>query len=175
MREISHTSTESSLPLAAIGPVTPSELPTSVPLILRERPEPGALIGRLEIPGVGVESLVAAGTEALTLRRGVGHVNGTALPGEPGNVGLAGHRDTVFRGLRNLQTSDRIFLRTAEGSFEYSIESFRTVTPDQVEVLDASPYPTLTLITCFPFDFVGPAPMRYIVRARQVDHTVSAP
>lgn len=166
MREIVQTNADSSLALAAIQPAAPSALPT-----LRKRPEPGDLIGRLEIPGVDIESFVAAGTEALTLRRGVGHVDGTALPGEPGNVGLAGHRDTVFRGLRNLQTSDRIFVRTAAGSFEYAVESLQTVMPDQVEVLDSSPYPTLTLVTCYPFDFIGPAPQRFIVRARQVDHT----
>lgn len=162
MREILLTSADSSpAPAASLL----GEPPASS---LHKRPEPGALIGRLDIPGVGIQSFVAAGTQALTLRRGVGHVNGTALPGEPGNVGLAGHRDTVFRGLRNLEKSDRIFVRTANGYFEYTVESLRTVSPEQVEVLDSSTYPTLTLVTCYPFDFIGPAPLRFIVRARQV-------
>lgn len=170
MREISRTSSESSLALAALRPAL-----SSAPVTPRRRPEPGELIGRLEIPGVGISAFVAAGTEALTLRRGVGHIDGTALPGEPGNVGLAGHRDTVFRALRKLRTSDRILLRTADGSFEYSVESLQMVTPAQVEVLDPSPHPTLTLVTCYPFDFIGPAPLRFIVRARQVAHTAPAP
>jgi sortase A len=128
----------------------------------------GELIGRLEIPGAGVSAIVAAGTDELTLRRGIGHIDGTALPGEGGNVGLAGHRDTVFRGLRKLRPADRIFLVTSSGRFEYSVESLRTVAPEQNEVLEATSQPTLTLVTCFPFDYVGPAPLRYIIRAREI-------
>ncbi|MCM2269177.1 MAG: class D sortase, partial [Thermoanaerobaculia bacterium] len=128
----------------------------------------GEPIARLEIPGAGVSAVVAAGTDARTLRRGVGHIDGTALPGELGNIGLAGHRDTVFRGLRKLRPGDRIRLVTAGEAIEYTVESLLTVTPDRSDVLDPSPLPTLTLVTCYPFDFVGPAPMRYIVRAREV-------
>jgi sortase A len=131
-------------------------------------PANGEPIGRLEIPGAGISVIVAAGTDALTLRRGVGHIQGTALPGEPGNVGLAGHRDTVFRGLRDLRPADRILLVTPSGSFEYLVESLQTVAPERSDVLDPSSYPTLTLVTCFPFDFIGPAPLRFIVRAREV-------
>lgn len=134
----------------------------------RSRSEP---IGRLEIPAVGISTIVAWGTDAVTLRRAVGHIDGTALPGEPGNVGLAGHRDTVFRGLRELRPADRIRLVTANGSFEYAVESLRTVEPDRSDVLDPSPHPTLTLVTCYPFDFIGPAPLRFIVRAREVGRT----
>jgi sortase A len=145
-----------------------SGLTSSAPAAMRPAPANGEPIGRLEIPGVGISAIVAAGTDDLTLRRGVGHIDGTALPGEPGNVGLAGHRDTIFRGLRKLRPADRIFLVTAGGTFEYSVESLRTVAPERNDVLDSSSQPMLTLVTCFPFDFVGPAPLRYIVRAREI-------
>ena len=136
--------------------------------------ENGTLIGRLEIPSAGISAIVAAGTDELTLRRAVGLIDGTALPGEPGNVGLAGHRDTVFRGLRGLRLADRIHLVTTAGSFEYAVESLQTVTPERSDVLDASEHPTLTLVTCYPFDFIGPAPLRFIVRAREVARSGTA-
>jgi len=142
--------------------------PSGTPASRRPAPANGEPIGRLEIPGVGISAIVAAGTDNLTLRRGVGHIDGTALPGEPGNIGLAGHRDTIFRGIRKLRPADRILLVTADGTFEYAVESLRTVAPDQNDVLAASAQPSLTLVTCFPFDFVGPAPLRYIVRAREI-------
>lgn len=137
----------------------------------RPRPAPGELVGRIEIPAVGVSAFVAAGTSSRTMRRGVGHIDGTALPGEPGNVGLAGHRDTFLRGLRRLKKADRIVLVTPDGSFDYVVESLLTVDPGQVDVLDPSPYPTLTLVTCYPFDYVGAAPMRFVVRAREMGRT----
>lgn len=161
------TSSPGAAPAGATGIV----IATAPPPAMRPRPAQGELIGRIEISGVGVSAFVAAGTDSLTMRRGVGHIDGTALPGEPGNVGLAGHRDTVFRGLRRIKVADRIVLTTPDGSFEYVVENLRTVQPSQVEVLDPSPYPTLTIVTCFPFDFIGPAPMRYIVRAREVGRT----
>jgi sortase A len=148
---------------------------TSPPAAPRRLPVRGEPIARLEIPGADLSVVVAAGTDARTLRRGVGHIDGTALPGESGNIGLAGHRDTVFRGLRKLRPDDRIFLVTAGESIEYAIESLRTVAPDRNDVLDPSPQPTLTLVTCYPFDFVGPAPLRFIVRAREVGRVDAAP
>jgi sortase A len=117
---------------------------------------------------VGISAIVAAGTDPLTLRRGIGHIEGTALPGEPGNIGLAGHRDTVFRGLRKLRPADRIVLVTADESFEYAVESMQTVAPERIDVLDSTSHSTITLVTCYPFDFIGPAPLRFIVRAREV-------
>ena len=141
----------------------------STPASRRPPPANGEPIGRLEIPGVGISAIVAAGTDNLTLRRGVGHIDGTALPGDPsGNIGLAGHRDTIFRGIRKLRPADRILLVTAAGTFEYAVDSLRTVAPDQNEVLAPSSQPMLTLVTCVPFDFVGPAPLRYLVRAREI-------
>lgn len=140
----------------------------------RQLVENGEPIGRLEIPSADISVMVAAGTDSLTLRRGVGHIQGTALPGEPGNVGLAGHRDTVFRGLRNLKLADRIVLVTPAGSFEYAVESLQTVEPERSDVLEPSSHPTLTLVTCYPFDFIGPAPLRFIVRAREIGRTEEA-
>ena len=96
----------------------------------------------------------------------MGHVPGTALPGENGNVGIAGHRDTFFRELRNVKPEDRISLTTARGTFEYFVEYARIVKPEDVEVLAPTEEPLLTLVTCYPFYYVGAAPERYIVRAR---------
>lgn len=146
----------------------PVALPAA-PIAARPALADGELVGYLEIPAAGIAEFVASGIDPLTLRRGVGHVPGTALPGEPGNVGLAGHRDTVFRGLREVELGDPIRLVTAAGAFEYRVESLQTVTPDRGDVLAPSAAPTLTLVTCFPFDFVGRAPLRFIVRARQVE------
>lgn len=170
LRELSRPVAISAL---ATRSTTESATATVRPLSLAN----GSLIGRLEIPSAGISSIVAAGTDELTLRRAVGLIAGTALPGEPGNVGLAGHRDTVFRGLRVLRPEDRIFLATAAGSFEYAVESLKTVTPESRDVLDPSAHPTLTLVTCYPFDFIGPAPLRFIVRAREVGRsaTVAGP
>jgi sortase A len=159
-----------SVPTIATRPGSPAEM--AAPATTRPL-ENGDPIGRLEIPSVGVSAIVAAGTDARTLRRGIGHIDGTALPGEPGNVGLAGHRDTVFRGLRNLRPADPIFLVTPGGTFEYAIESLQTVAPERSDVLDPSSHPTLTLVTCYPFDFIGPAPLRFIVRAREIARSVS--
>lgn len=130
--------------------------------------QPDGLIGRLEIPRLGVSAIVAEGQEEATLRRAVGHIPGTALPGEGGNVGLAGHRDTFFRPLRHVRTGDHVRLTTIEGAFDYVVESVRVVDPDRLDVL-ARPArgEALTLVTCYPFEFVGRAPRRYVVRAQR--------
>lgn len=125
-------------------------------------------IGRLTISAADVSVLVGPSADGLSLRRGAGHIRGTAWPGEPGNVGIAGHRDDVFRGLRHVKVGDRISLETPRGLFEYRIESLRTVSPSRVDVLGASDYRTITLVTCYPFDFIGSAPLRFVVRARQI-------
>jgi sortase A len=131
-------------------------------------PPAGSLIGRIDIPRLKVRAMVQEGVDDTTLRRAVGHVPGTALPGEDGNVGLAGHRDTFFRGLRNVRKNDRIVLETEKGDYEYIVDWTKIVTPRQVEVLAPSEQPALTLVTCYPFYYVGHAPKRFIVRARQV-------
>jgi sortase A len=126
---------------------------------------PGETIGRLEIARVGISTMIGEGTENKTLRRGVGHITGTPLPGETGNVAVAGHRDTFFRELRNVQIDDEIILTSARGNRTYRVDSIRIVDPDDVEVLNDSGEPAITLVTCYPFYFVGPARKRFIVRA----------
>jgi sortase A len=126
------------------------------------------LVGRIEIPRLGLQAIVAEGIDPRTLRRAVGHVTSTPLPGEPGNVALAGHRDSFFSRLRNVRLGDRVRMTTPEGVIEYRVESKGVVGPERTEVLRSSGAPTLTLITCFPFRYVGAAPERFVVRARQV-------
>ena len=128
----------------------------------------GDLIGRIEIPRLLLSVAVIEGTDDTTLRRAIGHIPGTALPGHPGNVGLAGHRDTFFRPLKNLKIKDDIQFSTLNGNFKYEVESLRVVGPGAVEVLASSGENVLTLVTCYPFYYIGTAPKRFIVRARQV-------
>ena len=113
--------------------------------------------------------MILEGTDERTLQRAVGHIAGTALPGQPGNVALAGHRDTFFRGLRNIRANDEITLSTLRGSYRYRVDSTRVVGPEATEVLASSPEGALTLVTCYPFYFVGPAPKRFVVRAHLLD------
>jgi sortase A len=128
----------------------------------------GDLIGELDIPRVGINVMVAQGVSSNVLALAVGHIPETPLPGEWGNVALAGHRDSFFRPLRNVERGDEIILKTAAGELRYEVESIRIVPPTDVDVLKASGDRTLTLISCFPFYYVGPAPNRFVVRARQV-------
>lgn len=128
---------------------------------------PGS-IGRLEIPRLGVSAAVAEGTSGKTLRRAVGHIAGTGFPGKPGNVGIAGHRDTFFRPLRNIRRNDIILLSTVSGEYRYEVMSTRIVSPSEVEVLAPSKTEILTLVTCYPFYMIGAAPDRFIVRAKRI-------
>ena len=128
-------------------------------------PAIGDLIGRIEIPRLGVSAMVTEGTSIMVLRRGVGHISGTALPGQPGNVGISGHRDTFFRPLRNIRSKDLITLTTVLGTYRYQVVSTRIVSPSQVSVLDPGKSEMLTLVTCYPFYFIGSAPNRFIVFA----------
>lgn len=122
-------------------------------------------LGKLEIPRAGLSVMVMDGTDDATLRMAVGHIPGTRLPGQTGNVGLAGHRDSFFRGLSKLRIGDEITLTTREDTLHYTVESLRIVSPDDVSVLQDTSYPALTLVTCYPFYYVGPAPQRWIVKA----------
>jgi sortase A len=126
------------------------------------------LIGRIDIPRLGLSAMVIEGTSAHNLRRAVGHITGTALPGQPGNVGISGHRDTFFRPLRNIHRDDIITLTTLFGEFRYRVVSTRIVSPSNVTVLEPGGNDSLTLVTCYPFYFVGAAPHRFIVRADRV-------
>lgn len=123
------------------------------------------ILGRVEIPRVGISAIVARGCDEATLRRAVGHVAGTALPGESGNVCLAGHRDSFFRGLMKMTKGDTIRVVTLDGARDYGVSSIAVVDPRRTEVLAPTPVPTLTLITCYPFHSIGPARQRFIVRA----------
>ncbi len=147
------------------APPRPAAEPGGTALPARPRPAPGTVVGRLEIPRLGVSTVVRAGSDARTLQLAVGHIPGTALPGEPGNVGLAGHRDTFFRRLAGIAADDEIRLVTAGGTFTYRVERTNVVEPTDVWVLDSTLHPALTLVTCYPFSFVGLAPQRFIVRA----------
>lgn len=135
------------------------------PRARRTPPAPGATIGRIEIPRLGVSAIIRAGIDARTLRLAVGYIPGTALPGENGNFGLAGHRDTFFRKLRDINPDDEIRVTTTEGVFHYYVQRTNIVMPKDVWVLNATGYPALTLVTCYPFTYVGSAPKRFIVRA----------
>jgi len=126
------------------------------------------LIGRIEIPRLGLSAIVIEGISSTTLRRAVGHIPGTALPGQPGNVGISGHRDTFFRPLRNIQQDDIITLTTLLGEYRYRVVSTQVVGAHDIAVLDPSGNEILTLVTCYPFYFVGAAPDRFIVRAERV-------
>ena len=131
----------------------------------RVGPAPRSTIGRIDIPRLGVSAVVRAGSDARTLRLAVGHIAGTSLPGEPGNVGLAAHRDTFFRRLRDIRPDDEIIVTTPEGTFRYSVSGTKIVSPTDVWVLDATERPALTLVTCYPFSYIGRAPQRFAVRA----------
>jgi sortase A len=130
--------------------------------------------GRLSEPHLLAEgdAMVVQGDSPATLKWAVGHLSKSALPGEFGNVALAGHRDTFFRPLRDIRLGDEIWFKTRERSFEYRVESIEVVAPTDTRVLKSSTGHDLTLLTCFPVYYVGPAPKRLVVRAREVDGAV---
>ena len=119
----------------------------------------------LRIPKLSLEVPVFDGTDDLTLNRGAGRIIGTARLGEPGNTGIAGHRDGFFRGLKDVGPGDSLELVTPDGTEHYEVSAIQITTPEDVSVLSPTAAPTLTLVTCYPFYFVGSAPQRYIVRA----------
>lgn len=122
----------------------------------------------LEVPAAQLEVLVLEGTDEWTLNRAVGWIEGTARPGSAGNIGIAGHRDGFFRGLRRVGEGDSLWLTTPSARKRYRVEQISIVSPDAVEVLAPTTRPTLTLVTCYPFYFVGSAPERLILSAIEV-------
>lgn len=130
----------------------------------------GDLIGRVEIPRIGVSTLVLEGIGTRTLRRGAGHIPGTPLPehNRGGNVGIAAHRDSFFRGLKDIRKNDIITLETLSGTHRYQVEWTEIVMPEDTHVLEPTSEPALTLVTCYPFYYVGSAPKRFIVRAVRI-------
>jgi sortase A len=134
--------------------------------------EAGALFGELEIPRIGIDTIILEGDDTSTLRSAAGHIPSTAMPDDPGgNVAIAAHRDMYFRPLRFIQPNDLILIKTPAGIHQYRVQSTRIVQPSDVSVLngDGTGERTLTLVTCYPFYFVGSAPQRFIVRATAAD------
>ena len=122
----------------------------------------------LRVPKIHLEVPVLEGTDDLDLNRGVGHIGGTALPGQAGNIGIAGHRDGFFRGLKDVEVGDTIEILTRSQTNTYVIDQITIVDPSDVSVLAPRLHPSVTLVTCYPFYFVGSAPKRYIVQASLV-------
>jgi sortase A len=126
----------------------------------------GAPLAILQIPSIGLTVPLLDGTDDLTLNHAVGRIPGTARPGEQGNLGIAGHRDGFFRGLKDVKAGDAIELRTAQETATYVIDQLQIVNPDAIGVLKPRDAPSLTLVTCYPFYFVGSAPKRFVVTAK---------
>lgn len=144
-------------------PAAPAPLPSALPTA----PPEGAVVGRLEIPRLKLSVVVIEGDTPGDLRRAAGHIPGTALPGEPGNVAIAAHRDTFFRPLRLIRPDDSVFLDTRTGTYRYRVVSTSIVPPADTGVLAPAARDALTLVTCYPFHYIGSAPKRFIVRAER--------
>jgi sortase A len=150
-------------------PVLPGDSGSRASAAAPSTPAAGAVIAKLEAPSVQMTTTVLEGSDDATLSRGAGHIEDTPFPGQPGNIGIAGHRDTVFRPLRRIKIGDPLELTTADRTYRYRISKTLIVGPDDVYVLDPTDRPTVTLVTCYPFDFIGHAPKRFIVQAELTD------
>ncbi len=128
-------------------------------------PDPSVL-GQIEVRRIGLSAVIRSGMDAATLRKSVGHVAATPLPGEWGNSVLAGHRDTFFRGLRGIERGDVIRVVRAGSTIEYVVDGLAVTGPEAVEVMRPAGDRRLTLVTCYPFGYIGPAPRRFVVTAR---------
>jgi sortase A len=135
--------------------------------LLRPRPVIGDVLGELQVPRIGLKAIVVEGDSSKLLRRAVGHVPDTALPGQSGNIALAGHRDSLFRPLRLIRQGDLVIFGVKDQRFQYEVQSTEIVSPENVAVLQPTLAHELTLITCFPFGYVGAAPNRFIVHAHE--------
>lgn len=170
--ELTQRTARRSLKLAAPAMASTATTPTSPPAgATARRPtvvQVGAPVAALSIPRVRLSAVVLHGSDARTLRRGPGHLEHTALPGEPGNVVIAGHRDTFFRPLRGVEIGDDVFVDAPDGRVHYRVTSVHVVPPREVSVLRPTEQETLTLITCYPFWGLGEASDRFVVRARRV-------
>lgn len=138
------------------------------PPVAAPEPAAGTWLARLDAPAVDLSATVLEGSDDATLARGAGHIEDTALPGQEGNIGIAGHRDTTFRPVRRLKVGDVLTLTTASRVQRFRITWTKIVGPDDVYVLDPTRKPALTLVTCYPFEYIGHAPRRFIVRAEMV-------
>ncbi len=129
---------------------------------------PGNPFGKILIPRVGVSAMIAEGIDEKTLRHAVGHFPESATPNAAGTVALAGHRDTFFRGLKDIRINDLVTLETPSGKYKYKVVRTAVVGPQHVELVRSSSQSDLTLVTCFPFHYIGPAPKRFIVQAMRI-------
>jgi sortase A len=145
----------------AVRPAPPADIPIGEP------------IGTIEVPRLHLSAVVANGDDDGTLRVAIGHLPDTPLPWEEGNSALAGHRDTFFRALRGIRVNDDMRITTQYGDFTYQVKRIVIVTPDDLSVLAPTPEATLTLVTCYPFSYVGHAPKRFIVQATRVDGVIA--
>lgn len=159
------TATAPGRPSPLPGDSAESRTPLRTPLAA------GSWVARLEAPSVHLSATVLEGSDDGTLARGAGHIEDTAFPGDPGNLGIAGHRDTTFRPVRHLHAGDPLIIATADHVYRYRITRTMIVNPEDVYVLDDVDHPTLTLVTCYPFTFVGHAPRRFIVSADLISLT----
>ena len=150
------------LPIATVRKTLPGEGAGTSGTV----PAPGSVIAQLRAPALQLSTVVLEGSDEQTLARAAGHIEDTSLPGPQGNIGIAGHRDTIFRALRRAQLGDEFDLVTPEGEYRYRVTRTLIVDPDDVYVLDPTGTPTLTLVTCWPFEFIGHAPKRFIVQAQ---------
>lgn len=127
----------------------------------------GDVLGRMEISRIGLSVIILQGTTSKTLRLGVGHIDGTALPGEPGNIGIAGHRDTFFRGLKDVHRGDEILLHSTAGFTRYEVDWIQITAPGDGGIVSLGTESGLTLVTCYPFYYIGAAPERFVVHAHK--------
>ncbi len=162
-----NTSTEANTEIVEVGN---GQLQQNEGLVVAQgqRPGKGDYFADLIIPKLQAKMPVIEGTHEDELEKGVGHYAGSVLPGEPDNTVLSGHRDTVFRKIGQLKPGDRLLVQTKYGKFEYTITKTWTTTPDDRTVIVPHKKPVLTLTTCYPFTYVGPAPERYIIQAEHM-------
>ncbi len=150
----------------------PEELPGEAPQKALQANSPartGKALGRLTSERIGLDVMIAEGVDHKTLRRAAGRIPGTARLDSEGNIGIAAHRDTFFRPLRKIEAGDALEIETYQGRYSYRVDWTAVVDPHDVQFLNPSSVSQLTLVTCYPFYYVGPAPRRFIVRATRVD------
>ena len=154
--------------------VPPAQSPAAPP-VKPPKLNHGDVVARLMIQKIHLRAMVREGADASTLDVALGHISGTAMPGQKGNVGVAGHRDTIFRGLGQVGKNDQIQLQTSSATYTYQVDDMQIVTPKNVSVLMPGKGSQLTLVTCYPFNFIGSAPKRYIVKAHLVSRITEEP
>ena len=150
------------------GPVIPADSLGGAYMRGGSQATDGTHLGTIAVPQIDLNAPVVEGVTDSDLRRGVGHVPGSALGGGLGNMVLAAHRDTIFRALRGIQKGMDVEVRGTDGVYHYKVDSLQVVAPDRLDILEISSEPQVTLITCYPFNFIGSAPMRFIVKAHLV-------